>query len=181
MMFADAEGFWKTPNFFDIAGVLGLVLGLVSIWLTWWLAKQDIEKRLAKASKDASEAARVEIRRVAQAILSRGVGDAIRALELGREACGAKRWPRAVELCLSARQLVARCEGQPTAGESLRAELQRVMALLQACVDRLRAMPKVGTGELPPETLRGLDEAIIALHGADGRMSGIGPEETDGQ
>lgn len=180
MLFADAAGFFKSPNVYDIIGVIGLVAGIASIWLAAKYARRDLAKQLAEASREASDAARQEVRRVARAILSGGVGDAIRCLELCREACAARRWPRAVELCLSARQLVARCEGQPTAGEPLRAELQRVMALLQSCVDRFRAMPKVGTGDLPPETLRGLDEAIIALHGADGRMSGIRPEEANG-
>ena len=181
MLIADAEGFWKSPNAFDVAGVLGLFVGVVSIWLTWWLARRDIEKRLNKASQAASEAARQEVRRVAHAILSTGVGDAIRSLELAREACAGKRWPRAVELCVLARQDLARSFAQPAADATLRTELEGVLGQLRVCVEHLRAMPKTGAGETPAPVLQGLDDAILALHRAEGRMTGIRPEGTDGQ
>jgi hypothetical protein len=91
MLLADTESFWKAPNAFDVAGSLGLLVGVVSIWLAWWLAKRDIAKRIAEAEARASQAARDEVRRVAKAVLRTGISATIRSLELAREACNGKR------------------------------------------------------------------------------------------
>jgi hypothetical protein len=59
-----AEGFWEIKNLSDTIGVVGLALTLLSIWLAWWLAKRDIEKRLIAAKKSA----RTAVERVATAL-----------------------------------------------------------------------------------------------------------------
>jgi hypothetical protein len=128
MLLADAEGFWKAPNVFDLISIVGLAIGLGSIWLSWWLAKRDIERRLAEAADRASAAARDEVRRVAQAVLQTGVSATIRSLDLAREACNGKRWPRGVELCNLAREQLARVLAQPAADESVWTELRDVSA-----------------------------------------------------
>lgn len=179
MLIADAEGFWKAPNVFDVATALGFILGVASIWVSWWLAKRDLQKRLAEATARASEAARNEVRRVGRAVLHSGVADTVRSLELAREACRGKRWPRASELCEHAREQLARVLVQAAAsGET---DLRSVPAVLLDCVARLRQQPKAGTGEVPDEILRGLDESILALYRAEGRMTTIRPEAEHGQ
>ncbi len=100
MLLADAEGFWKAPSVYDVFGIVGVVVGLISIWVSWWMAKRSIEKRLAEASDRASTAAREEVRRVARALFQSGISVAIRSLELAREVCNGKRWLRAAELCI---------------------------------------------------------------------------------
>jgi len=77
MPFADADGFWKPPNVFDVLSVAGFVVGIASIWVSWWLAKRDIEKRLTEAADRASATARDEVRRVAKAVLHSGLADTI--------------------------------------------------------------------------------------------------------
>lgn len=173
MLFADADGFWKAPNVFDVIGLVGLVIGFVSIWLAVRYAERDITKRIAEAEERASRAARDEVRRVAHAVLQTGIADAIRLLELTREACRGKRWLRASELCEVAGDQLARVLVQPAATGDTQAELQSVSVVLLDCLTRLRHQPKQGTGELPEEVLRGLDEAILSLHRVEGRMTGI--------
>ncbi|MBA4188404.1 MAG: hypothetical protein C0467_10405 [Planctomycetaceae bacterium] len=173
MLLADTEGFWKSPNVYDVLGAAGFVISVASIWLAWWLAKRDIEKRLAEASERASAAARDEVRRVARAVLHSGVATTIRSLELAREACNGKRWPRAVELCILAREQLARVLAQPAADEALQTEVREVSARLQDCVAKLRKKPKLGAGEIPEEVQRGLDESIVDLHRVESRMTGI--------
>lgn len=180
MLFADAGGFWKWPNIYDILGAAGFVVGVGSIWLSWILAKRDLRKRLAEVTAQASAAARNEVRRVAQAVLHTGVADTVRSLELAREACRGKRWPRAGELCELAREQLARTLAQPAAADTTRAELQDVSAVLLDCVTHLRRQPKQGTGDIPHEVLRGLDDSILALHRVEGRMTGIRLEAADG-
>lgn len=134
MLIAVAESFWKAPNVFDVAGVLGTIAGIGSIWFSWWLAKRDIAKRIAEAEARASDAARIEVRRVAQAVMQTGISSTIRSLELAREACNGKRWPRAVELCLLAREQLTRALAQPASDDQIQSELRNLTAILQDCV-----------------------------------------------
>ncbi|MBN9122028.1 MAG: hypothetical protein J0I06_23285 [Planctomycetes bacterium] len=182
MLFADAELFWKSPNVFDVAGVAGVVLGLFSIWLSWWLAKRDISKRLEDAATKAAMAARDEVRRVARAVLQSGVTATIRSLELAREVCNGKRWSRAAELCLLANEQLAKVLAQPAADEAIQTELRGVSAGLQDCVTRLRSKrtSQEGKGEVPEGVLLALDGAIIALHRVEGRVTGIQSEVDHG-
>jgi hypothetical protein len=173
MLLADAEGFWKAPSVFDVLGVAGFAIGVASIWLSWWLAKRDIEKRLAEATEKAATAAREEVRRVARAVFQSGVTATIRSLELAREVCNGKRWSRAIELCILAREQLARVLAQPAADEAAQTELRGVSAAVMDCVTSLRTRRKDGEGKVPETVLGSLDESILALHRVDGRMTGI--------
>ncbi len=173
MMFADAEGFLKAPNIYDVITIGGFVLGIGSIWITWVLAKRDIRKQLAEAGERASAAARDEVNRVAQAVLLSGVSNTLLTLALAREACGSKKWSKAAELCTFAREQLARFLAQPATPTDIQTELKDVNGFLSDCVQGLRAMPKTGAGDLPEELLRGLDDTIVKLHGVDGRLTGI--------
>jgi hypothetical protein len=137
MLFADAEGFWRAPSVYDVIGIAGFLIGIVSIWLAWWLARRDIQRRLTDAANQASKAARDEVRRVAQALIQTGLSVTIRSLELAREACHGKRWPRATELCILAREQLARVLAQPAADETLQSELRSSDKTLWLAQDEL--------------------------------------------
>lgn len=172
MLFADADMFWKPPNAYDTAGIVGLVIGVASIWLSWWLAKHDIAKRVDEAAERAAKAAREEVRRVADALLRTGISDVVRALDSAREACGGRRWGRAAELCLLAGQLLARVLGQPRLTDALRAELEAVSRTLTTCAARLRRLPH-DVERLPPVVDTGLHASLLTLHRIEGTMTGI--------
>ena len=182
MLIASDDAFWKLPNVFDVAGIGGLIIGLASIWVSWWLAKRDIKKRLDEASERASVAARDEVRRVARAVLQSGVTATIRSLELAREVCNGKRWSRTVELCILAREQLVKVLAQPAANESVQADLRDISAALHDCITRLRTKTQrqEGTGAVPDGVLNALDGAILALHRVEGRMTGIQPEDDRG-
>ena len=177
MLFADAEGFWKAPNVVD---VVAFSIGVASIWISWWLAKRDLRKRLAEAAEQASRAARDEVRRVAQAVLQSGVTATIRSLELAREVCNGKRWSRVAELCIFAREQLAKILAQPAADSSIQTDLSGVSASLLDCVTRLRTKRKEGAGDAPEGVLNALDESILALHQAESRITGIRSEGDHG-
>jgi hypothetical protein len=181
MIFAQAEGFWKPPNVYDIVGLAGFVVGIGSIWLAWWLAKRDIRNRIDEAADRASRAARDEVRRVIRAIVQTGLTDLIRSLELARVACGGRQWVRGLDLCLLAAGQLARFRGQAALERATSAELAGVTARVEAVVEALRRQPRVGAGSLPADAAHGLDEAIAVLHEIDGRAAGIQPEVGDGQ
>jgi hypothetical protein len=169
MLLADADGFLKWPNVYDVVGLAGLAFAIWSIRL----AKQDIKRQLDEAAERAAEAARGEVRRVAEGLLQTGVSYAIRLLELAREACHGKRWSRAADYCTFAREQLARVLGQPAADENTRAELQDVVQSLPVCVERLRAKQKDREGEVPDGVHKALDEALLVSHRAEGRMTGV--------
>lgn len=175
MLFADAERFWKPPNIYDVAGALGLIIGLVSIWLTWWLARRDIEKRLETAANEAGEAARQEVRRVARAVLSTGTADTIRSRELSREACRGENWQRAAELCELARAQLARVIAHPSAEGLIRDDLQSLVGVFSSCLAQLRGLDKKKSiaAKYLQGVMQSLDDAILKLHQIDGRLTGI--------
>lgn len=168
-----AEVFWKEPNVYDVAGVLGLVIGIASIWL----AKRDIDKRITEGSRQAAEAAREEVRRVARGLLHSGVAGAIRSLELAREVCNGKRWGRAAELCILASEQLAKVAAQPTLTDSAREELRGISTKLVDCLARLRSKRTDGSGEVPKGVLQALDESLLTLHRIEGALTGIQTEQ----
>lgn len=176
MTFAAAEGFWKTPTFFDVLGVAGFVVGVGSIWLSWYLAKHDIQMRLDEAAGRAAEAARTEIRRVARTLMFAGVTDAARTVGLVREACRNKRWPRASDHCDAGLDQLNRLLGQPSLDEGTKGELRDLGGRLREVLSSLRQLPRAGAGTMPGETEHQLDSILGVLHTIEGRMRGIDPE-----
>ena len=171
MLYADADGFWKPPNVYDALGAAGFAVGLASIWLSWYLAKRDIEKRLREAADRAAGAARAEVRRIAASLLRTGVTDAVRSLELAREACNGRRWGRAIDLCQLGREQIERTLMQPMADASL-ADVRTASVLIRDGVEGLRPLT-TGKGDAPDEVARGMDAAILALHRVHGRLGNI--------
>jgi hypothetical protein len=176
MLIAAADGFWKTPNFYDLLGVAGFVVGVGSIWLTWYLAKRDISKRLDEAAERAAGAARREISRVARTLMFAGVTDAVRTVGLVREACKDKRWPRAVDHCDTGLEQLNRLLGQPSLDEGTREELRNLIVSVREVLGILRRSPKARTGSLSDDTEQQLDLILGVLHVIEGRMRGIDPE-----
>jgi hypothetical protein len=181
MLFAD-EPFWKPPNVFDVLSVVAFVVGVGSVWFSWWLAKRDIRRRLAEAAEQAATAARDEVRRVARALLQTGLRDVIRALDLAREACRGKRIERATELLEVAREQLVRVAEQPQLSEPSRAAVNNASMSLRDCIEKLRQQPmRAGIGKVPDEVRTILDEALMCLHRVDAACGAIRAEQDDGQ
>lgn len=175
MVFA-AEPFWKPPNVYDVIGVVGLALALFSIWLSWWLATRDIKHRIAEAERRAGAAARHEIERIAAALAQMNFADVVRSLVLAREACNAKRWPRAADLCQLCAEQVARLGGTLSPDDEAARRLPVVAENLREFTRTFRSFPKSGRGDLPDELGRRLDETVEVLHRIEGRYRAIRPE-----
>jgi len=180
MLFAESETFWKSPNIFDILGAIGFLIGILSVWFAWALSKKDIRKQIREAADRSSQAARDEVRRVARALVHTGISDSIRMLDLAREACRGKLWPRAGELCEIAGEHLVRALPQPALAPGIAVQIQSVSPVLLDCVTELRRQPRSRTGEVPAQVLRGLDESILALHGANTMMTAIQMEIVNG-
>ena len=70
---------------------------------------------------------------------------------------------------------------QPAITSDVASEVEKVTAVLLDCITALRRQPKAGTGDTPDDVYLGLDEAILALHRAEGRITGIRLEYNDGR
>ena len=87
-----ADGFWSIRSINDVVGLSGLVLGLASIWASWWLARRDLSKKIDEAGRQSREA----VRRVASALSHAAVTDAVRCFREARAAIRTRDWARAV-------------------------------------------------------------------------------------
>jgi hypothetical protein len=107
-----AEKFWKPVDQSDALAIAGLVLGIGSIWLSWWLARRDIRKRLRDAE-----------RRVAVALLSVDAADLIRCAREVRDSVSRRDWDRAVIRLEDVAQLVSRLRENKNLPAELTAEI----------------------------------------------------------
>ncbi|WP_088254331.1 hypothetical protein [Fimbriiglobus ruber] len=179
MPFADADAFWKSPNVYDVATAAGFVLGLVSIWLSWWLAKRDIEKRLKESADRAVAAARDEVRQIAQTLLFAGVSDAAQFFKLAQEANRAKQWQRSIDLCQLGSEHLSRLIGHQAITDDMRLEFRRYADDIKIVIAKLRDLsPRKGT--LPPEVADALENTLRMLNTIDGRLRSIRPEVGNG-
>jgi hypothetical protein len=161
MLFAD-EIFWKPPNVYDTVGVGGLVLAVVSIWFSWWLAKRDIEKRLSQTRKELL----LEVqRRWAMDQLA----DARHSAELAREAISGRSWKRSGVYC----DMGLRCVNGLISSGGLTTEAVLVLRKLSDNLDRVEKGLRPLTekkGTLPDDVMHSLNVVIRELREVEGRF-----------
>lgn len=176
MPFAETEAFWKSPNVFDVLSLVGLAVGFISIWLAIIYSKRDLTTKIAEAETRASEAAREEIRRIAQELYLVRIAELIRILAMAREACRAKAWARSCELCEQAREDVISLLSKSGTGGAPNTELDNLVAVLLECIEELRRKRESGTGKVPEGVYDGITESIHQLRRLEGRLSGLARE-----
>ena len=104
MIFAESESFWKSPSVYDVAGLVGVVLGIGSIWYAWYLARRQLRADLRKATEDAIE-------RLNQLSLGGDLSEAIRFLRDADRAVDERDWTRGMMRLDDAVAMVARLTG----------------------------------------------------------------------
>ena len=166
MLMADAEGFWKSPNLYDAVGVVGFVVGIASIWFSWWLAKRDISKKVNEAKVAAERA----IRRVAATLFHLDLAEVAQSARIAREACVGRQWLRAKEKLSDCRGLLNRISGQEQIVGSSRNDLIHCIDTILYLVIEIDAMPRTGAGTLSPDALVSLDDLVSTIMRIDGRL-----------
>jgi hypothetical protein len=89
MVFAD--GFWAIKSIVDWFTLVGGILALVSIWLSVYFARRDLQRTIEAARKDAQLA----LERFAIAFLQRELSELNRRFREARDAIRRKEWARA--------------------------------------------------------------------------------------
>lgn len=131
-----AEKFWKPVDQSDALALAGLVLGVGSIWLSWWLARRDIKKRITEAQRGSLAL----LDRVTTALIQAEMGEVVRCLREVRQSVRMRGWAAAlVRLDDTEHHLVRVQQSQKlTAEES--AVLRRVATELPVLASAIRKL-----------------------------------------
>ena len=164
-MFADADGFFKPPTVYDVLSVVGLILGIGSIWYAWYLARKQLRA-------DVQRAAKIALDRVAGLVLGNDVADAARHLREADRLLAEKEWVRAQMRLDDAATLVARFASNtkltPEETKEWTDRVIRLRTLLNQTRDHARSTKN--RGHLPPDLIVPLDSLVAELELLRGRL-----------
>jgi hypothetical protein len=121
-----AEGFWEIKNLIDVITLVGLILTLLSIWFSWFLARRDLEQRL-------SEERGKTIERITLLLLRTDLNRVYWLLREARQAYQAKDYTRTLDRCEWAEYFLNQL---PTA------EIREAQDLLSLAEDDIRLVVK---------------------------------------
>jgi hypothetical protein len=121
-----AEGFWEIKNLIDVITLIGLILTLLSIWFSWFLARRDLEQRL-------SEERGKTIERITLLLLRTDLNRVYWLLREARQAYQAKDYTRTLDRCEWAEYFLNQL---PTA------EIREAQDLLSLAEDDIRLVVK---------------------------------------
>lgn len=165
-MFADADAFWKPPSVYDVLSVVGLFLGVASIWISFWLAKKQLRADLRKAANEALD-------RVAQLVLGGDLADAARFLREADRLLNGKEWVLAQVRLDDAASLIARfASNSKLTGEETKAWTGRVVVLTTLLTQtRDHARSTKNRGHLAADIVAPLVTLITELELLRGRLT----------
>lgn len=161
-----ADGFWN-QDLVDSLSVVGFPLAVVSIWMSWWLAKRDVKERIDHAQRQTVE-------RLTRALLQPDVSETARWLKEAREACRAKRWERAIDRCEQAQHRIPTFIALSGLDESDRGRLQLAVDQLRLLVVQLEEVAAKKRTEVTARKLNELADLIAALGTIEGKLRASG-------
>jgi hypothetical protein len=172
-MFAEADPFWKPPTVYDVLSVVGLILGIASIWYAWYLARKQLRADFRKAADEAVD-------RVAQMVLGSDVADAARYLRETDRLLGDKEWVRAqMRLDDAATSIAGFASNTKLTAEETKEWTGRVMQLRRLLQQtREHARSRKNRSHLPAEMIAPLDPLISELELLRGRLLSSGHRPT---
>jgi hypothetical protein len=169
MPFAATDGFWKIPNFFDVLGVAGFVVGVGSVWLSWYLAKRDIRKRIDEAQR----AAFGLVDRVTTVLVQSELSEALRCLRDTREAVRRKDWSKAMIRMDDVEHHLSRVQGNDRFTTEEADVLQRATDDLTVLSRRIGKLVSASEQkDTSPESKNMLEKLITAIGRIDTRLRG---------
>lgn len=165
-MFADADSFWKPPTVYDALSVLGLALGIASIWYAWFLARKQLRADFRKAADEAVD-------RVAQLVLGGDLADAVRFLREADAALGDKDWLRGILRIDDARSDLARISANPRLTPDERKAITGRLADLNELLVQTREHSRStkNRGHMPQDQVVKLSHLITELEQLRGRLT----------
>lgn len=168
---ANSDAFWKPPSIYDVVGVVGVVFALFSIWLSWWLAKRDIRRKIEEAKK----AARSAVTRLASRMLHNEIQSILQDLAESREFAEKREWVLAVDRCRTAYRLLARLRDDLRLLAEERTGISGSLDNLRLTVTYLEKRGQAGAGTtagVSAAKKKTLDDLIAHLGAITGRLEG---------
>lgn len=162
-----AEGFWEVKSLGDTLTISGFILTLFSIWLSWWLAKRDIEKRIIDAQNKTVE-------RLVRSLLQPEVQETLRCLKEARDSCRTKRWERAMDRCEQALHRIPSFHSLPGLDDDDRPRLVRATDQLRLLVNQLEEVIAKSRPEITSTKIKDLDDLIRTLATIEGKLRASG-------
>lgn len=165
-MFADTDPFWKPPTVYDVLSVVGLALGIASIWYAWHLARKQLRADFRKAADEAVD-------RVAQLVLGGDLADAVRFLREADAALGDKDWLRGILRIDDARSHLARISANPRLTADERKAITGRLADLNELLVQTREHSRStrNRGHMPQDQVVKLSHLITELEQLRGRLT----------
>jgi len=165
LLFAEGDGFLGLKTVADWITAIGFVVGLFSIWFSWWLAKRDLKKRITEAQRET-------VANLTRALLQSDVIETGRCLEQAREACQTKSWSRAMDRCGLARSRIPKFRHLPGLTDEDRQKLGEAVENLNVLIRVLEQVidPDKKSKELPQARLTELDQITILVSDIEGKL-----------
>lgn len=166
MPIAESDVFWKSPSVYDVTGLVGLLLGIGSIWLALALAKKQLRIDLKKAAEDALDASRREQ-------LVQSLADGIRFLRDADTFWRNREWDRGQLRIEDGLGSVVRLSQNSRVMHDERIALSRCVAQIRDIVLEVaeHKQSKGNRGYLPPDKLHSIGALLIELERIRGRLA----------
>lgn len=165
-MFAEADVFWKWPTLYDVLSVIGLVLGIVSIWIAFHLARRQLRVDFRKAADEAVD-------RVAQLVLADELAEGVHYLREADRAIANRDWNRALIRMEDGASVMARLIENQRLAEADRKRLMDAQVvfrdLIQVTKEHQRSPQKRGHLEVSKAAI--LTQWYLDLEQLRGRMT----------
>jgi uncharacterized protein (DUF885 family) len=164
-MFADESAFWKWPTVYDALSVIGLALGIASIWYAWFLARKQLRADFRKAADEAVD-------RVAQLVLGGDLADAVRFLRDAYQALADKDWERSGLRLDDAASMMSRFVSNPKLTAEEQSALRKRVAELRSLMVQTtaHARSKGNRGHMPTDQVNVVIEVVGELEHLRGRL-----------
>ncbi len=163
---------------YDVLSVVGLVVGIASVWYAWHLARRQLRADFRKAADEAVD-------RVVQLVLGGDQSDAVRFLREADRALNEKDWEKGELRLADAASAIARISSNVRLTADERKALTDGLAEINGLLIRTREHSRStkNRGHMPPELLVKLVNLVSELERLRGRlMSGVQhrPKAEDG-
>lgn len=165
-LLAESDVFWKSPTVYDVAGLIGVFLGIVSIWLAFALARKQLQIDLKRVAEEAIERTKYEL-------LIKELADGIRFMRDADTFWRNRDWDRGQMRIEDGLGMVVRLSQSPKVREEERLSLSKCVADIREIILSVsqHKQSKSNRGYLPAEKLHSIGALLIELERIRGRIA----------
>ena len=164
-MFAANDAFWKWPSVYDVITVVGLAMGLASIWYAWYLARRQLRADLRKAAAEAVDV-------LSRFVLGGDLAEAVRFLREADRWLADKNWEIGVLRLDDAAATMARFSEHAHLKEEDKGRLTELVTQVRSLsqATRSHARSKSNRGHLPQDLTDKVGTIVVELERMRGRL-----------